>query len=154
MATVIKIPRQLAPTMGQRAAATEVKFWLGSPSTLREKVASGLVWRFSTIDYVSDKLDCFEAGFGDRGSFLDVGGHRFYIAKPFPEEVTDVSDPLCDSSSSSSESSNLGAMVEVVALEEGDAVASRAPRARRLNAHLFQSKTLRLQSGTSWTPPS
>jgi hypothetical protein len=120
MATVIKIPRQLAPTVGQHAAANGVKFRPGSPSTLSEKVASGLVWRFSTIDCISNKLGCFEAGFSDRGSFLDVGGHCFYIAKPFPEEVTDMSDPLCDSGLSCSESSNLGTMDKVLALEEGD----------------------------------
>jgi hypothetical protein len=107
--------------MGQRAAMTGVKFRPGSPSTLSEKVASGLVWRFGTFDCVSDNLACFKDGFGDNGSFLDVGDHRFYIAKPFPEEVTDVLDPLGDAGSSYSKSSDLGAMVEVMALgdEEG-----------------------------------
>jgi hypothetical protein len=86
--------------MGQRAAVTGVKFRPGSPSTLGEKVASGLVWRFNTFDYISDNLDYFEDGFSDSGSFLNVVGHRFYIANPFPEEVTDVSDPLSNSGSS------------------------------------------------------
>jgi hypothetical protein len=106
--------------MGQHAAGIGVKLRSGSPSTLGEKVASGLVWRFSTIHCVSDNLDCFENGFGASGSFLDIGGHRFYIAKPFPKEVTDMSDPLSNSGSSCSESSDLSAMVEVLALEEGD----------------------------------
>jgi hypothetical protein len=97
-----------------------VKFWSGSPSTLGNKVASGLVWRFCTIDYVSNNLECFKDSFGDSGSFLDIGGHRFYITNPFPEEVTDISDPRSDSGLSYSESSDLGAMVEVLALEEGD----------------------------------
>jgi hypothetical protein len=61
--------------------------------TLGEKIASGLVWRFGTFDYVNDNLACFKDGFGNSGSFLDVGSHRFYVAKPFPEEVTDVLDP-------------------------------------------------------------
>jgi hypothetical protein len=108
----------LAPTVGQRAAATGVKFWLGSPSTLGEKVASGLVWRFDTLDCISDNLAYFKDGLGDSGSFLDVGSHRFYIAKPFPEEVTDVLDPLYDIGSDCSESSDLCAMVEVLALKE------------------------------------
>jgi hypothetical protein len=99
-------------------AATGVKFWLGSTSTLGEKVASSLVWRFGTLDYISDNLTYFGDSFGDSGSFLDVSGHHFYIAKPFPEEVTDMFDPLCDTSSSCSESSDLGIMVEVLALEE------------------------------------
>jgi hypothetical protein len=86
--------------------------------TLGEKVAFGLVWRFGTLDYISNNLACFKDGFGDRGSFLYIGGHCFYIAKPFPEEVTDVLDPLCDTGSYCSQSSDLCAMVEVLALEE------------------------------------
>jgi hypothetical protein len=107
--------------VGQRAATTRVKFRPGSPSTPDEKVAFGLVWRFGILDCVSDNLACFKDGFGDSGSFLNVGGHRFYIAKPFPEEVTDVLDPLSDGGSSCSESCDFGAMVEVMALgdEEG-----------------------------------
>jgi hypothetical protein len=94
-----------------------VKFWSG-PSG--EKVASGLVWRFGTFDCVSDNLAHFENAFGNSGSFLDVGSHCFYVAKPFPEEVTDIFDSLRDGGSSCSESSNLGAMVEVMALGEDE----------------------------------
>jgi hypothetical protein len=91
-----------------------VKFRSGSPSTLGERVVSGLVLRFSTLDCVKDNLACFENDFGDSDSFLDIGGHRFYVTvtKPLSEEVTNVSDPLYDSGSSCSKSSNLGAMVE------------------------------------------
>jgi hypothetical protein len=80
-------------------------------------------------------LACFKDGFGDSGSFLDVGGHRFYVAKPFPEEVTDVLDPLCDAGSDCSESSDLCAMVEVLALEEdggGDLQRTVRPPLERL----------------------
>jgi hypothetical protein len=135
MATVSKFPRQLAPTVGQSAAASGVKFWLGPSSALGEKVASGLVWRFGTFDCVSDNLSHFESGFGNSGSFLDVSSHRFYIAKPFPEEVTNIVDPLCDGGSSCSESSNLGAMVEVMALGEeegGDSLRPERPSPERL----------------------
>jgi hypothetical protein len=76
--------------VGQSAAASGVKFRLGPSSALGEKVTSSLVWRFSTFDCVSDNLACFKNGFGNSGSFLNVGSHRFYVAKPFPEEVTDV----------------------------------------------------------------
>jgi hypothetical protein len=135
MATVTKIPRQLAPTVGQRAATTGVKFRPGSPSTLGEKVASGLVWRFCTFDCVSDNLAFFKDGFGDSGSFLDVGDHRFYVAKPFPEEVTGVLNPLNNEGSSCRESSDLGAMVEVMALgyeEGGDSPYPACPPLERL----------------------
>jgi hypothetical protein len=97
--------------------ASGVKF---RPGPSGEKVASGLVWRFGTFDCVSDNLAHFENGFGNSGSFLDVGSHRFYVAKPFPEEVTDVFDSLCEGSSSCGESSSLGAMVEVMALGEDE----------------------------------
>jgi hypothetical protein len=77
----------------------------------------------------------FENGFGNSGSFLDVGSHRFYVAKPFPEEVTNVFDSLCDGGSSYGESSNLGAMVEVMALGEdkgGDSPRPEHPSPERL----------------------
>jgi hypothetical protein len=104
--------------VGQCAAATGVKFRPGPSSALGKKVASGLVWRFDTFDCVSDNLAYFKDGLGNSGSFLDVGSHRFYVAKPFPEEVTDVLDPLCDTGSDCSESSDLCTMVEVLSLED------------------------------------
>jgi hypothetical protein len=116
--------------MGQRAATTGVKFRPGSPSISGERVASSLVWRFGTLDCISDNLACFKDGFGDSGSFLDVGGHRFYIAKPFPEEVTNVLDPLSDGGLSCGKSCDFGAMVKVMALEDkegGDPPRSARP---------------------------
>jgi hypothetical protein len=97
--------------------------------TLSEKVASGLVWRFGTFDCISNNLACFKDGFGDSGSFLDVGSHRFYVAKPFSEEVTDVLDPLSDGGSSCGKSSNFGTIVEVMAL--GDEEGGHSPRPTR-----------------------
>jgi hypothetical protein len=149
MANVTKIPRQLAPTVGQCAAATGVKFQPGSPSTLGEKAAFGLVWRFGTFDCISDNLACFKNGFGDSGSFLDVGGHHFYVAKPFPEEVTDVLDPLCGVGSSCGESCDFDTMVEVMTLgdkEGGDSPRPTRPALERLplqeqNAPLSEQDT-------------
>jgi hypothetical protein len=114
--------------MGQSAAASEVKFRPGSPSIPGERVASSLVWRFGTLDCISDNLDCFGDGFGS-GSFLDIGSHCFYVTKPFPEEVTDILDPLSDGGSSCGESCDFGAMVEVMAL--GDEEGSDQPRSVR-----------------------
>jgi hypothetical protein len=122
----------LAPTVGQSTVASGVKFW---PGPSGEKVASGLVWRFGTFDCVSDNFAHFESGFGNSGSFLDVGSHRFYVAKPFPEEVTNVLDSLCDGGLSCGESSSLGAMVEVMALGEeegGDSLRPEHPSPGRL----------------------
>jgi hypothetical protein len=104
--------------MGQSVAASGVKFWLGPSSALGEKVASGIVWRFDTFDCINDNLTYFKNGLCDSGSFLDVGSHHFYVAKPFPDEVTDVLDPLSDTDSDDGESSDFCNMVEVLALEE------------------------------------
>jgi hypothetical protein len=80
-------------------------------------------------------LACFGDGFGGSGSFLDIGSHWFYVAKPFPEEVTDVLDPLSDGGSSCGKSYDFGAMVEVMALgdeEGGDQPRSARPPLERL----------------------
>jgi hypothetical protein len=80
-------------------------------------------------------LSYFKNGFGNSGSFLDVGSHCFYVAKPFLEEVTDVFDPLSDEGSSCCESNDLGAMVEVMALGEeegGDSPHPERPSPKRL----------------------
>jgi hypothetical protein len=113
-------------------------FWLRSSSTLGEKVTSDLVWRFGTFDCISDNLACFEDGFGDNDSLLDVGGHRFHVAKPFPEEETDVLDPLCETGSSCSKNGELGAMVKVMALGDevgGDSPCPVRPPLERLPPH-------------------
>jgi hypothetical protein len=124
----------LATTVGQSAAASGVKFRPGPSSALSEKVASGLVWRFGTFDCVSDNLAYFKNSLDDSGSFLDVGSHHFYVAKPFLEEATDVLDPLCDTDSDDSKSSDFCTMVEVLALEEdggGDPPRSTRPPLER-----------------------
>jgi hypothetical protein len=114
--------------VGQSAAASGVKLRPGSPSIPSERVAFGFVCRFGTLDCISENLDCFGNGFGS-GSFLDIGSHCFYIAKPFPEEATDVLDPLCDVDSEDGKSSDFCSMVEVLALgEDGDGGPSRSAR--------------------------
>jgi hypothetical protein len=115
--------------VGQSAAASGVKFRPGSPSIPGERVASGLVWRFGTLDCISDNLDCFGNGFGS-GSFLDISSHCFYVAKLFPEEVIDVLDPFCDTDSDDGECSDFCNMVEVLALEEDGG--GGPPRSARL----------------------
>jgi hypothetical protein len=140
--------------VGKHAATTGVKFRPGFPSILGERVTSGLVWRFGTLDCISDNLACFKDGFGNSGSFLDIGGHRFYVAKPFPEEVTDILDPLSDGGSSCGESCDLGAMVEVMALGDEEGGDSPHP-ARSLLEHLPpQEQSAPLQSRKPQTSPS
>jgi hypothetical protein len=79
-------------------------------------------------------LACFGDGFGGSGSFVDIGSHCFYVAKPFPKEVNDILDPLYNAGSDCSESSDLCAMVKVMALEEdggGDLPRSACPPLER-----------------------
>jgi hypothetical protein len=97
---------------------------VGIPIDSRREGGLRLVLRFGTIDCVNDNLACFENGFDDSGSFLDVGGHRIYVVvtKLFPEDVTDVSDPLCDAGSSCNKSNDLGAMVEVLSLGDKEGI--------------------------------
>jgi hypothetical protein len=80
-------------------------------------------------------LACFGDDFGGSGSFLNISSHCFYVAKPFPEEVTNVLDPLSDGGSSCGESHDFGAMVKVMALgdeEGGDPPRSACPPLERL----------------------
>jgi hypothetical protein len=130
--------------MGQRAEATGVKFWPRSPSIPGERVASGLVWRFGTLDCVSDNLACFGDGFGGSGSFLDIGSHCFYIAKPFLEEVTDVLDPLSDGGSICGKSCDFGAMVEVMAL--GDEACKRSRLKVRRTSSMSRLRMIRIKA--------
>jgi hypothetical protein len=114
--------------MGQSAVASGVKFRPGPSSALGEKVASGLVWRFGTFNCVDDNLAYFKNGLDDSVSFLNIGSHCFYVTKPFPEEVTDVLDPFCDTDSDDGESSDFCNMVDVLALEDGGGGPPRSAR--------------------------
>jgi hypothetical protein len=117
--------------MGQRAAAIGVKFWPGSPPASRERVASRLILRFGSLDCITNNLACFENEFDDGGSFIIFCEHHFYVtvSRPFPEEVTDIYDPLPEGVFCCSESIDLGAMVEVLTL--GDEDGGDLPRTAR-----------------------
>jgi hypothetical protein len=85
-------------------------------------VASGLIPRFSTLDCITDSLACFKNRFIGYCSIISFGEHRFYVVvpEPFPNEVANVSDPLFDKESYCSDSTDIGAMVEVMALGDED----------------------------------
>ncbi|KAK1653716.1 hypothetical protein QYE76_071521 [Lolium multiflorum] len=53
------IPRHLAPTVGPSASAAGVFIRTGLTTTTGERVASGLIWRFGSLDCVSDNAGCF-----------------------------------------------------------------------------------------------
>ncbi|KAK1666788.1 hypothetical protein QYE76_054947 [Lolium multiflorum] len=59
MAYAVTIPRHLAPTVGPSASSAGVFIRTGLTTTTGERVASGLIWRFGSLDCVSDNAGCF-----------------------------------------------------------------------------------------------
>jgi hypothetical protein len=58
---------------------------MGLTITTSERVASGLVWRFSTLDCVSDNAGCFaDRPFPAGGSVISFGEHDVYVATVAP----------------------------------------------------------------------
>ncbi|KAK1613789.1 hypothetical protein QYE76_019306 [Lolium multiflorum] len=85
MAYAVTIPRHLAPTVGPSASAAGVFFRTGLTITTGERVASGLVWRFGSLDCVSDNAGCFaDRPFPDGGSVISFGEHDVYVATVAP----------------------------------------------------------------------
>ncbi|KAK1626781.1 hypothetical protein QYE76_001096 [Lolium multiflorum] len=85
MAYAVTIPRHLAPTMGPSASAAGVFIRTGLTITTGEQVASGLIWRFGSLDCVSDNAGCFaDRPFPAGGSIISFGGHDVYIATVAP----------------------------------------------------------------------
>jgi hypothetical protein len=71
--------------MGPSASATGVFFRTGLTITTGERVASGLVWRFGSLDCVSDNAGCFaDRPFPAGGSIISFGEHDVYVATVAP----------------------------------------------------------------------
>ena len=91
------IPRQLAPTVGQMAAAGPV-FCTGPPSSdSGERVATGLVVAFGAIDYVFDNTGSLAgSALPQNGSIIHFGEHRVFVVvvPEFPAVVQPCSDHL------------------------------------------------------------
>ncbi|KAK1609497.1 hypothetical protein QYE76_033170 [Lolium multiflorum] len=79
------IPRHLAPTVGPSASAAGVFIRTGLTTTTGERVASGLVWRFGSLDCVSDNAGCFaDRPFPAGGNIISFGGFDVYVATVAP----------------------------------------------------------------------
>jgi len=89
----------LAPTVGPAAALAGVEIRTGSViASSGERVVSGLVQRFGSLDFVSDNLGCFGSmPFPRGGSFINFGAHQVYVAvraaPVYPEKVHVAADP-------------------------------------------------------------
>ena len=99
MASVVTTRRQLAPTVGPAVALVGVHIRTGSDIRASgERIVSGLVQRWGSLEFVSDNAGCFGNAPPPRdGIFLNLGSHRIYIAKTvpcrYPAQVCTAADP-------------------------------------------------------------
>ncbi|KAK1608838.1 hypothetical protein QYE76_032511 [Lolium multiflorum] len=92
------IPRHLAPTVGPSASAAGVFIRTGLTITTGERVASGLIWRFGSLDCVSDNAGCFaDRPFPAGGNVISFGGFDVYVATVapprYPREIVRCASP-------------------------------------------------------------
>ncbi|KAK1618858.1 hypothetical protein QYE76_024375 [Lolium multiflorum] len=98
MAYAVTIPRHLAPTVGHSASSAGVFIRTGLTITTGERVASGLIWRFGSLDCVRDNAGCFaDRPFPAGGSVISFGGHDVYVATVapprYPQQVLRCASP-------------------------------------------------------------
>ncbi|KAK1617033.1 hypothetical protein QYE76_022550 [Lolium multiflorum] len=98
MAYAVTIPRHLAPTVGPSASAAGVFIRTGLTITTGERVASGLIWRFGSLDCVSDNAGCFaDRPFPAGGNVISFGGFDVYVATVapprYPREIVRCASP-------------------------------------------------------------
>ncbi|KAK1608405.1 hypothetical protein QYE76_032078 [Lolium multiflorum] len=98
MAYAVTIPRHLAPTVGPSASAAGVFIRTGLTTTTGERVASGLIWRFGSLDCVSDNAGCFaDRPFPAGGNIISFGGFDVYVATVapprYPREIVRCASP-------------------------------------------------------------
>ena len=110
MAYAVTIPRHLAPTVGHSASAAGVFFRTGLIITTGEQVASGLVWKFGSLDCVSHNAGYFaDRPFPAGGSVIAFGGHDVYVATiappRYPRQVLRCASPPPQAGSSAHASS-------------------------------------------------
>jgi hypothetical protein len=122
----------LAPTVGHSAPAAGVFFRTGLIITTGEQVASGLIWRFGSLDCVSDNAGCFaDRPFPAGGSIISFGQHDVYVAAiappRYPQQVLRCASPPPGAGASNTLASPC-VVQEVMAT--GDENATRTTRTR------------------------
>ncbi|KAK1611620.1 hypothetical protein QYE76_035293 [Lolium multiflorum] len=130
MAYAVTIPRHLAPTVGPSASSAGVFIRTGLTTTTGERVASGLIWRFGSLDCVSDNAGCFaDRPFPAGGSVISFGGFDVYVATVapprYPRQVLRCASPPPRAGSSAPASP---AVVQV--MMAGDELPTKNPRMR------------------------
>ncbi|KAK1628675.1 hypothetical protein QYE76_002990 [Lolium multiflorum] len=97
MAYAVTIPRHLAPTVGPSSAAG-VFIRTDLTITTGERVASGLIWRFGSLDGISDNAGCFaDRPFPAGGNIISFGGFNVYVATVasprYPRQILRCASP-------------------------------------------------------------
>ncbi|KAK1650796.1 hypothetical protein QYE76_068601 [Lolium multiflorum] len=133
MAYAVTIPRHLAPTVGPSASSAGVFIRTGLTITTGERVASGLIWRFGSLDCVSDNAGCFaDRPFPAGGSVISFGGHDVYVATVapprYPRQVLRCASPPPRAGSSAPASP-----VVVQVMMAGEELPTKNPRTRGPN---------------------
>ncbi|KAK1677037.1 hypothetical protein QYE76_037885 [Lolium multiflorum] len=124
----------MAPTVGPRASTAGVFFRTGLTTATGERVASGLVWRFGSLDCVSDNAGRFaDRPFPAGGSIISFGQHDVYVAAiappRYPQQVLRCASPPTGAGASNT----LASPCVVQVMTTGDENTTRATRVRGPN---------------------
>ncbi|KAK1665990.1 hypothetical protein QYE76_054149 [Lolium multiflorum] len=126
------IPRHLAPTVGPSASAAGVFIRTGLTTTTGERVASGLIWRFGSLDCVSDNAGCFaDRPFPAGGNIISFGGFDVYVATVappcYPREIARCASPPPGAGASLT---TAGPRIMQEAMATGDDASGKSTRVR------------------------
>ncbi|KAK1610784.1 hypothetical protein QYE76_034457 [Lolium multiflorum] len=118
------------PASGYRPSSAGVFIRTGLTITTGERVASGLIWRFGSLNCVSDNASCFaDRPFPAGGSVISFGGFDVYVATVapprYPRQVLRCASPPPRAGSSAPASP---AVVQV--MMAGEELPEKNPRTR------------------------
>ncbi|KAK1642227.1 hypothetical protein QYE76_060032 [Lolium multiflorum] len=121
------------PASGYHPSSAGVFIRTGLTITTGERVASGLIWRFGSLNCVSDNAGCFaDRPFPAGGSVISFGGFDVYVATVapprYPRQVLRCASPPPRAGSSAPASP---AVVQV--MMAGDELPTKNPRMRGPN---------------------
>ncbi|KAK1627955.1 hypothetical protein QYE76_002270 [Lolium multiflorum] len=121
------------PASGYRPSSAGVFIRTGLTITTGERVASGLIWRFGSLNCVSDNAGCFaDRPFPAGGSVISFGGFDVYVATVapprYPRQVLRCASPPPRAGSSAPASP---AVVQV--MMAGEELPTKNPRMRGPN---------------------
>jgi len=168
MASAVIPPRQLAPTVGLTAALAGVFIRTGSIIASGERVVSGLVHRFGSLNFIDDNAGCFGSRpLSRNGCLVTFGTYEVYVTTEFvcryPEQVLLAEDPPAVCAARGWRTARPRSCAEVMMTGstggagkgetgKGDAGKPAAKTTRSAKLPLERRENLRDQAGTSQVP--